>query len=167
MKTTTWLPATALALALAFLPSAPARANEPTGPAAAAISQWFRSDLQLDCFNPVGGSVPCGPPNQPVFQVAYGNADGGPGTSDAVAVVLYVNDPTGNGQLLAAAAFRQEGSGRYRLGRVLPGLTGAGLASGSPVGFGQGRATMTLIVHRPGDAACCPTGRRQVSLNLR
>ena len=142
-------------------------AGTPSGPAASAVRQWFGSDWSLGCSDPDGHTVPCGPANEPAFTVLYGNADGGGDMPDAVGIVTFVNDPTGNAQGTAAAAFRRDSGGNYRFVRRLNEMHGSGISAGSPARFGGGKVTVTVSVLQPGDGQCCPTGRRQISLNLR
>ena len=103
----------------------------------------------------------------PAVSVFYGNADGGSGTPDEVAVVNYTTDPTGNGTAVAAAAFRQDAGGSYRFVRRLNGIEGNGIAPSTQVRFGGGKAAMTVVVLKHTDSRCCPTGRKLVSLALR
>ncbi len=142
-------------------------ARPPVGPAAAAVQQWYASDRELGCMEPDGRTVACGPSNMPVFSIFYGNADGGGGTPDAVVILNYVTDPTGNGVAVAAASFRQDAGGRYRFNRHLNGIEGDGVAPGTQVRFGGGAAAMTVVTLRPTDSRCCPTGRKLISLSLR
>ncbi len=86
---------------------------------------------------------------------------------DAVAIVTFLIDPTGNAMGTAAAAFREDAHGRYRFVRRLDSIEGSGIAPGSRVRFGGGKAVMTVMVLRPTDGRCCPTGRKQLSLDLR
>ncbi len=142
-------------------------AGAPPGPAGAAFQQWFVSDRDLGCMDPGGRTVACGPSNIPAVGIFYGNADGGSGTPDAVAVVNYTADPTGNGTDVAAAAFHRDAGGSYRFVRRLNGIEGDGVAPGTQVRFGGGKAVMTVVVLKPTDSRCCPTGRKSVSLALR
>ena len=41
------------------------------------------------------------------------------------------------------------------------------VASGSPTRWGGGKVTVTMIVLKPGDGSCCPTGHKLVGLSLR
>ena len=147
--------------------SAPAMAADgATGPAATAALQWYSSDQSLGCLGPDAVTVACGAHNEPVLKLYYGNADGGPGAPDVLAVVLYLPDPTGNAQSDAVALFRREADG-FHFVRRLPNLGGHGLVPGSLVSFGNGRATVTVLVPKPGESGCCLTGRKTVELPLR
>ncbi len=158
----------AILLAAACLATTPVHAAEgPTGPAAAAVRQWFAADLSLGCVDQDGKVLSCSQKNGPTTGVFYGNADGGPGTPDAMALITYLADPTGNAQQTVAAAFRQDGTGQYRFIRRLNGASGTGVVPGTPVRFSGGKVMLTIQAMRPGDSRCCPTGRKQVSLDLR
>ena len=156
---------TVAGMALAGLPALAAGA--PTGPAASAVQQWFTSDRHLGCVNQDGGDVACGSGNEPSITMLYGNADGGAGTPDAAAFVTYLTDPTGNGQSVAAASFHWDGDGLYRFNRRLYGLEGEMVAPGSRPRWGSGKVAVTMVVLKPTDSRCCPTGRKVVSLQVR
>jgi hypothetical protein len=137
------------------------------GPAQAAATQWFSSDAALGCVTPDGVDIACGPRNGPSWHIFYGNADGGPGMPDAVAVVTYQSDPTGNAFNAAAAGFRQDPDGHFRLVSKADDVGAAGLVPGAPVVFGNGQAVFTVQAMNPGDSACCLTGTKRVEMPLR
>ena len=142
------------------------RSDEATGAAAAAVRRWFSQDLALECSDPNGVTVHCGPANMPVFHVQYGNAGGGSGAPDALVFVRYVGDPTGNAEQLAVAVFRQDGE-EYRFVRRLPPAAVGNLTPGTAVRFDRGQASWSIEVLRPGDSRSMPTGHKQVSVSMR
>ena len=156
---------TVAGMALVGLPALAAGA--PTGPAAGAVQQWFTSDRHLGCVNQEGGDVACGPDNETYVTLLYGNADGGVGTPDAVAFVTYNTDLLGNSQNIVAAAFHRDGDSPYRFNRRLYGLEGEMVAPGSRPRWGSGKVAVTMVVLKPTDSRCCPTGRKVVSLQVR
>ena len=149
-----------------FAITAPCRAGEGTSPVASAAEQWFLSDPSLGCLNRQERKAVCGRDNEHSIAVYYGNADGGSGSQDAVVVATYLVNPLGNLQSSAVAYFHQDGS-NYRFVKRLPDVEGLSVAPGSPVRFGAGRVTMTIVTFKPMDPHCCPSGRKQVSLQLR
>ena len=160
----TWV-VTAVATFLPAVAQAQGRGDEATGAAASAVRQWFTRDLSLECSDPNGATVHCGPANTPVIHIQYGNAGEGPGTPDALAFVQYVNDPTGNAQQLAVAVFRQTGDG-YQFVKRLPTMVG-NLAPGAAVRFQHGQATWTAVALQRSDSRSMPTGHKQVTVSIR
>ena len=149
----------AATFALSGVAEAAPGANGPAGPAA---EQWFHTDRSLGCFSPQAQPSVCGPWIEHGLTVYYG----GDANQDALAVVTYVNDPTGNAQSIAAASFHQDG-GTFRFVKTISGLRGVGIAPGTAVRIVNGKATLTMLVQKPSDPRCCPTGRDTQTLTLR
>ncbi len=156
-----------VAAAALFPPATRAAGGAPGGPAAVAYQQWFASDRQLGCMDRNGGAVACSLANEPYVTILYGNADGGAGTQDAVALLTYLPDPTGNAQANAAAAFHREGEGAYRFTRRLADAPGAMMTPGTQARWGGGKIAMTMVFLQPTDSHCCPTGHKLVTLQVR
>ncbi len=166
MMVRTNLRALSCAILAAAIPIAPGyAAAQPAGAAMRAVTEWYGSDRSLGCMDPQGQVVGCGSKNEHSFQIFYGNAHGGPGNPDAVAILTYQPDPTGNGLGSVAAYFRQTGAG-YTFVRRLPGYNGISATPGAQARFGGGRVVIPVIYYKDSDLHCCPTGRRQVSLML-
>ena len=96
----------------------------------------------------------------------YGDADGGTSDKDALAIVNYLNDPSGNSGSIAGAYFKRDGSG-YRFVKTVPGVSGQGVAPGTKVRFGGGKAVLIMLTMRPGDFSCCLTGKTPLTVSLR
>ncbi len=148
-------------VAYAVLPM-PAQAAGASGPAAAAANQWFGSDRALGCYTHEGQNSVCGSWIDQHMNIYYG----GDGNQDALAIVVYGKDPTGNALYTAAAYFHQDG-GAFRFVKSFTDLRGHGLAPKTTVRFAGGKAMLTMLTLRPGDALCCLTGRTSMTLNLR
>ena len=97
--------------------------------------------------------------------IYYGDASGHGAQSDALAIVTFVPDPTGNAQGQVVAYFRQQPGG-YRLIHKSTKIAGLGLAPGSQVVFANGRASFDTLTLNPNDGRCCPTGHKHISLSL-
>ena len=138
-----------------------------SGPASPAVRAWFASDVTLGCVDPDGHDRPCRADSSPHYQTFYGDADGGSGQPDAVILVTYLNDPTGNAEQFAVAAFRQTASGTYRFVKTFPGAASNGPAAGSTVRFGGGRATWDAVRTPPYGARAVSSTRQHVSISLR
>ena len=137
-----------------------------TGAAAPAVRGWFAQDLSLECSDPNGVTIRCGPANMPIIRIQYGNAGDGPGAPDAVAFVQYVNDPTGSAQQLAVAVFRQTGD-RYQFVKRLPSAMVGNLMPGTAVRFQDGQASWTAAALQRNDSRSMPTGHKQVTVSIR
>ena len=156
-------------LLTALLPTIAAaapRGDEAAGAAAPAVREWFTRDLTLECSDPNGVTVHCGPSNTPVINIQYGNAGGGPGTPDALAFIQYLGDPTGNAEQFAVAVFRQTGAGYQFVRRLPPAMVG-NLAPGAAVRFGNGQASWTATALQRSDSRSMPTGHKQVTVSIR
>ncbi len=138
-----------------------------TGPASPAVRAWFLGDGTLGCVDPDGHDRKCRADSSPRFQTFYGDADGGSGQPDAVVLVAYLNDPTGNAEQFAVAAFRQTASGAYRFVKTYPGVPGNGPAPGSTVRFGGGRATWDAVATPPYGTRAVSSTRQHVFIVLR
>jgi hypothetical protein len=134
------------------------------GPAPAdlpdAYRHWFVSDRSVTCVTPDGRDRHCS-----ITEAEHVEVRRNPADTAALVFVTYLPDPTATGDAtqLAAAAFRRDAGG-WRLVRAIP---DAGGAPAGKVVFAGGTATYPVAVPKPGDPRCCPTGRRQVSIDLR
>lgn len=143
----------ALVLALPQMASADVR----PGPAASAVKRWFTTDRSLNCFDRQGNPSGCRLDEDSHVTVSYA-----PSGSIAVAFATYVNDPTGNAEMFAAAVFRKEQDG-WRFVRTVPNLSGK---SATNVAFTPGGVSFDTEVWRKGDGHCCPTGRKRWTVAL-
>ena len=155
-----------MATLLPGVAQAQGRGDEATGAAAPAVRQWLARDLGLECSDPNGITVHCGPANTPIIHIQYGNAGDGPGIPDALAFVQYLNDPTGNAEQLAVAVFRQTGDGYQFVKRLPPTMVG-NLAPGTAVRFQHGQASWTATALQRSDSRSMPTGHKQVTVSIR
>ncbi len=141
---------TVKSLAALALTAVQAFADEPAGPAAAAVAAWFRTSTVVECVSPDGKGRRCTPDASTTWDIRVS-----PDGHQAVAWATYTTDPTGNATATAAAVFRREGE-TWRLNRELPG------ADRSPAGEVKWQGELlhyTVAVLKPGDARCCATGR--------
>ncbi len=122
--------------------------------------------MTLECSDPNGVTVHCGPANSPKIRIQYGNAGGGSGTPDALAFVQYVNDPTGSAEQLAVAVFRQTGDGYQFVKRLPPTMVG-NLAPGAAVQFQHGQESWTAAALQGSDSRSMSTGHKQVTVSIR
>lgn len=141
---------------LLCLPSV-ASAGTPSGPAGGAVRTWFTTDRSLDCYDRQGHPSGCRLDADSHVIVRYA-----PSGSMAVAFATYVNDPTGNAEMFAAAVFRKDKDG-WRFVRTLPHLNGK---SATNVSFTPGGVSFDTEVWREGDGRCCPTGRKRWTVAL-
>lgn len=151
-------PAVLLGLAAAL--AAPAIAGPAPSELSDAYRGWFVLDPSVTCTTPDGRDRRCG-----MSDVSQVGVHRNPADTLALVFVAYLPDPTavGDATQLAAAAFRRDAAGWHLL-RTLP---VGGSEPAGPVAFAGGFASYRVTVPRPGDPRCCPTGRRQVSLDLR
>lgn len=148
----------AAALVLGIALASPAATASARSSLADAIGRWHRTDPAIVCVSPDGRPGRCPPSDDITTKI-----DLAPGGGVALAFLTWLPDPTGNAEQTAAAVFR-DGPEGWHLARRLPGIhakpTGAATFQG-------GTALFAVEVLRPGDARCCPTGRRTVRVNLR
>lgn len=139
----------------------------PSGPAAQAILQWFTTDRSLGCFDRQERDAPCATGDRFVrFEVYYGDSTNGGPQTDALAFAYYQNDPSAaNGVNLAVAYFQRDGA-NYRFIKTFTDVVGQELVKGTTVQFLPGKATLSMMVPKKGDANCCPTGHASYTLML-
>lgn len=152
MKTVTFAVIASIAAA------ADAMAEEAKGPAAGAISHWYRSDPAIECVGPTTGKVErCGPGHSEML-----SADYSPDGRHALAFATWVTDPTGNAVGAAVALFERDGDA-WRKARDLKTVgtpeERKGRWTASAVGF-------DMAVMKPGDSRCCATGRKSYTVAL-
>lgn len=134
------------------------------GPASArssladAVGRWYRTDPAIACVSPDGRSSRCSSSDGPTTSVHLD-----PGGRAALVFLTWLPDPTGNAEETAAAVFR-DGPDGWRLARRLPGLR---TKPASKVAFQGGTAQFAVEVLKPGDARCCPTGRKPMRVDIR
>lgn len=153
MRSTLWASGVLLALSHSALAG-----GVPQGPAADAVKRWFTTDRSLACYDRKGNDAPCRFGLDTNIEVKYA-----PSGDDAVAFGTYINDPTGNAQQFAVAAFRKDG-GRWRFVRTADRVLGQ---DASNVAFKGGKVEFDTTTMRDSDTRCCPTGRTHWSVPLR
>ncbi|WP_156629677.1 hypothetical protein [Methylobacterium sp. Leaf85] len=133
----------------------PAQADLPD-----AYRHWFVSDRSVTCVTPDGRDRRCA-----TSAVEHVEVKRNPADTAALVFITYLPDPTaiGNATQLAAAAFRRGADG-WRLVRTI--RSAGGVPTGK-VAFTGETGTYLVAVPKPGDPRCCPSGRRQVSIDLR
>ncbi|KQP32855.1 hypothetical protein ASF25_17755 [Methylobacterium sp. Leaf100] len=147
-------------LAIGTCPMGPAMAGPAQADLTGAFRRWFATDPSVTCVTPDGRDRRCS-----ITQAEHVEVRRSPADTAALVFVTYLPDPTaiGNATQLAAAAFRRDPGG-WRLVRTIP---SAGGAPAGKVAFTGETASYPVAVPKPGDPRCCPTGRRQVSIDLR
>lgn len=140
-----------------LVPSAHGSADGRSGPAEGAVTRWFTTDRSLNCYDRRGNRSGCRLDEDSHVIISYA-----PSGSTAVAFATYVNDPTGNAEMFAAAVFHKEQDG-WRIVRTVPNLTGK---SATNVAFKPGSVSFDTEFWRENDSHCCPTGRKRWTVSL-
>jgi hypothetical protein len=147
-------------LAIGAFLTVPATAGPARAELVGAYQRWFASDPSVTCVTPDGRDRRCSITQAEHVEVKRNSAD-----TAALVFITYLPDPTaiGNATQLAAAAFRRDAGGW----RLVQTISGAGGAPAGKVVFTGDTATYAVEVAKPGDPRCCPSGRQQVSVDLR
>lgn len=147
-------------LAIGAFLTVPATAGPAPADLTGAFQHWFVTDPSVTCVTPNGRDRRCS-----ITEVEHVEVKRNPSDTAALVFIAYLPDPTaiGNATQLAAAAFRKDAGG-WRLVRT---ITATGGVPAGKVTFTSETATYAVAAPKPGDPRCCPSGRKQVSVDLR